>query len=414
MAIPELSGPYVPNDAITRGRLVATRWIERGNFERVRYQGVGPETVAVGPDGLLYTGLCDAGLGGTLTEPPACRVDGEAQGWIVRIERKAHQLVVPYVQTGGRPLGLAFDDAGKLYIADGRRGLLRVESNLSVSTHARPVDEVQAAMHTVVPVATCSRDDADPDPLPHYADSVAIGPDGSVWFTCPSQRWPLAEIRNEIMESRPTGRILRYEPCDDPDPLRCPKEVVADDLLFANGIAVIEDGRALLVNEWTGFKITRLELDDESRVRSRRIFFDNTPGYPDNLTVDRDGTVWVGLSLRRQEIVDRFRPYPFLMTALSRLPASLIKLERYAWVIGIDSTGDLAFNLQDSSGFFDQATGVYPVGDALYIGSYTERSLACIPRPGSKLDYDPCDPWIKSPKSVASVASDNSGERRSH
>jgi len=95
------------------------------------------------------------------------------------------------------------------------------------------------------------------------------------------------------------------------------------------------------------------------------------------------------------------------------LPASLIKLERYAWVIGIDSTGDLAFNLQDSSGFFDQATGVYPVGDALYIGSYTERSIACIRRPGSKLEVDPCDPWTAPQSSLAFVASTQSGERGS-
>jgi hypothetical protein len=253
----------------------------------------------------------------------------------------------------------------------------------------------------VVPVATCSRGDAELDRLPYYADSVAIGPDGSVWFTCPSQRWPLSEIRNEIFESRPTGRVLRYEPCDDADPLRCPKEIVADDLFFANGIAVIENGRALLVNEWTGFRITRLELDEKHHVRSRSVFFDNTPGYPDNLTVDEEGTVWVGLTLRREELVDRFRPYPFLVRALSRLPASLIKLERYAWVIGIDETGELAFNLQDSSGFFDQATGAYPVGDALYIGSYTETSLACIRRPGSKLEDDPCDPWTNPQFSMA-------------
>lgn len=393
-AIPALSGPYAPNDAITRARLVTTRWTEPGYLDQMGYLGVGPETVAVGPDGFLYTGLCDASPGGTLTDPARCRTGGEAQGWVVRIDPAHPKSASRYVPTGGRPLGMAFDGAGKLYIADARRGLLRVERDLTGTVRSSdPLAEVRAPLHTVVPVATCNRKDDHPDPLPHYADSVAIGPDGSVWFTCPSQRRPLAAIRDEIFESRPTGRVFRYVPCDAADPLRCPKELVVDDLSFANGIAVIDGGRALLVNEWTAFRVTRLTLDADNRVTGRTVFFDNTPGYPDNLTVDRDGTVWVGLSLRRQPLVDRFRDFPRLVTALARLPESLTVPVRYAWVLGILPDGTLAHSLHDPSGMFDQSTGAYPVGEALYLGSYTGSELACIPRPGADIGYDPCDPW---------------------
>ncbi len=403
---PDLSGPYAPNDAITRGHLLTTRWIEPGNFEQSGYQGVGPETVAFGPDGLLYTGLCDAELGGHLGDPPACRFDEVSQGWVVRIDPKEPTQSQPYVKTGGRPLGLVFDDTGRLWIADGRRGLLRVESQLSGRDPNDPVAEVDAPLHTVIEVATCSRDDDDPDRLPLYTDSVTIGPDGAVWFTCPSQRWALEDIRNEIFENQPTGRIVRYEPCDDVDPKTCPKQIVADDLFFANGIAVVDDGRALLVNEWTGYRVTRIELDEAGREIGRSTFFDNTPGYPDNLTVAEDGTVWIGLSLRRQAVVDRLRPYPLLVNLLAQLPPSFVKIKRYAWVIGIDPEGRLAHNLQDPSGFFDQATGAYPMGDVLYLGSYTDTGVACIANPSVEhdLDADPCNPWGKpAPASVARV-----------
>ena len=70
-------------------------------------------------------------------------------------------------------------------------------------------------------------------------------------------------------------------------------------------------------------------------------------------------------------------------------------------MIGIDPEGKLAHNLHDPTGFFDQATGAYPVGDALYLGSYTDRSIACITRPGAAPEADPCDPWVESPEEVA-------------
>jgi sugar lactone lactonase YvrE len=408
----DLSGAYVPNDALTRGRLVATRWVEAGNFERSGYQGVGPETVAVGPDGRLYAGLCDAAPGGSLSHPPACRTEGESQGWIVRINPKDPHDVQPYVQTGGRPLGLAFDARGRLYVADAMKGLLRVESALSGDGMRNdPIAEVSAPFHTVVPVATCNRDDAHPDPQPDYTDSVAVAKDGSVWFTCPSQRWSIADIRNDIMESAATGRVLHYTPCADRQPLLCAKRVLVDDLRYANGIAVLEDDRSLLVNEWTGFRITRLFLTLDNRLSKRDVFFDNTPGYPDNITVADDGTIWVGMVIRRQKLIDRFRPYPLLMRALAALPADAVKLQRYAWLVGLDRNGHLKWNLQDATGFYNQATGGYPMGDALYVASYTESSILCVTRPGRTPAQDPCDPWAQPAPTAMVEARAKDGEQ---
>ena len=398
----DVSGPYVPNDALTRGRLVSPRWVEPGNRERIRYQGAGPETIAVGPGGHLYTGLCDAAPGGKLSDPPPCLEHEETQGWIMRVNPKDPHDVERYVRTGGRPLGLAFDDKGQLYIADGEKGLLRVQSNLEPGVAAATeAAEVEAEFHAVVPVATCNLDDDEPDDHPGYADSVDVGPDGTVWFTSPSQRWPLAEISNDLLENQPTGRVFRYRPCTADDPLDCDKQLMLDGLMYANGIAVRPGGRSVLVNEWAGFRIKELHLNATNEVMEVTDFMDNTPGYPDNLTIAEDGTVWVGLVIRRNAIVDRLRPYPFLVSALARLPG--IELERYAWVIGLDPEGKLRWSLQDETGFFDQATGAYPLGDALYIGSYTETDMLCVKHPGRELDHDPCDPWAKPPELAAAL-----------
>jgi sugar lactone lactonase YvrE len=396
-ANPDLTGPYVPNDELTRARLISMRLREAGARDLVRYQGIAPESLARGPDGWLYTGLCDAVLGGRPGEPAHCRFEGETMGWVVRFDPRVPDRIERYVPTGGRPLGLAFDDWGRLYIADAMRGLLRVESNRAGAKAGTPAGE---AAHVAVQVATCNRDEERPDPFPDYADSVTIGPDGTVWFTCPSQRYGLSDVRKEGLESRPTGRVVRYEPCDAPDPRRCPKQIAADGLMFANGIAHLRTENALLVAEWGRYRITRLALDANSQVTGRSVFFDNTPGYPDNISVGDDGTIWVGLVIRRNPVVDRLRPHPFLENALARLPDSLIHFTRHAFVIGLDgSSGKLKHNLQDTSGLFNQATGAYPFGNALYVTTNTEPALACIDRPAN-LDvtaatntdpgFDPC------------------------
>ena len=67
--------------------------------------GSGPESVAIGPDGRLYTGLQD--------------------GRVVRMLADGSG-VETFVQTGGRPLGMKFDVGGNLIVADAFRGLLSV------------------------------------------------------------------------------------------------------------------------------------------------------------------------------------------------------------------------------------------------------------------------------------------------
>lgn len=403
---PDLTGRYVSNDALTRGRLIPMRWIEKGKLEIARYRGVGPEHIAAGHDGYLYTGLCDADLD-KWDEPSACRLTGETQGQIVRFRPEQPQLVEPYAKTGGRPLGMSFDAEGRLYVADARRGLLRV-TEISNLNHA------DTPYRIVEQVATCR---TEPRTTAHHlhfkhetppeqvelkhdesrgdfdlADSLVITRNGAVLFTCPTQRFPLSQVRQEGLEGDATGRILRYEPCDNEDPMTCPNRLVVDGLMFPNGLALSRDENALYVNEWSRFQITKFDLDDSGQIiaGSRAPFFKNAPGYPDNITLADDGTLWIGLVIRRTPLLDRLRPLPFFVNVLARLPASLIHFTRHAWVLGLNEQGQVIHNWQDTTGLFSQATGAYPVGDAIYVASNTEPALLCLPRPGA--NTNPCRP----------------------
>jgi DNA-binding beta-propeller fold protein YncE len=77
--------------------------------------GPGPESVAIGPDGRLYTGLQD--------------------GRVVRMLADGSG-VETFVQTGGRPLGMKLDAGGNLVVADAFRGLLSISPDRKVTVLA--------------------------------------------------------------------------------------------------------------------------------------------------------------------------------------------------------------------------------------------------------------------------------------
>jgi sugar lactone lactonase YvrE len=411
---PDLTGPYVSNDEISRAILLPVQWVEPVRRESQRYVGLGPETIAFRPgEDWLYTSLCDAereehGVG------HACSAGDDEQGWVVRVDPRTHR-VERYVQTGGRPLGLAFDAAGRLYIADGRRGLLRVEEAGKVR-YAQLVATCELASDAAAMARWPAPPEREPErlrephepgyqpgPQPYFTDSVAVAVhDGAeeVWFTCPSQRWSLADIQIDALESRPTGRVLRYLPCDDADPTKCKKTLAADGLRFANGIAVDAGAGKVFVSEWGGYRVVALAPTASGRdgVWEVGSFAANLPGFPDNLTLESDGTLWVGLVIRRFAVVDRLHPYPLFEEALARIPGGLAA-PPHAFAVAFDAKGKLVQNLQDTSGTFDQVTGAYPRGGALYLASNNARAIACVPKPQHPFgrgdvrpapDRDPC------------------------
>jgi sugar lactone lactonase YvrE len=364
---------------------------------------------------------------------------------VVRIDPSTRE-VERYVQTGGRPLGMAFDRKGRLYIADGTRGLLRVEewtppdptaaapavyegnpsgvgSEPPPPRYARLVATCELPGDRRPPSRELERPEREPerarDPRkpgfvpglqPYYTDSVAITtheeqtPTGKqeieeVWFTCPSQRWSLAAITLDALEGVPTGRVLRYVPCEQKDPTTCEKTLVADGLMFANGIAVETAAQKMWVSEWYGYRITTLTPAAGGRreaLWTASHFVENLPGFPDNLSLGPDGTLWVGLVIRRIPIVDRLHPYPLFEKVLARLPDVAVP-SSHAFAVGFDGTGKLVHNLQDTTGVFDQVTGVYPSGDALYLTSNNADAIACLGKPGVGSDVHPCG-WRRPPR----------------
>lgn len=327
------TGAHAPNT-----RLSGLRMINLGNE-------VGPEHIAVAPDGKLYAAM--------------------TSGNLLRMDPDGKNLEI-FANAGGRVLGFAFDGDGRLIAADAMRGLLAIGTDRQVrvlTDHVSPSDPIR------------------------YADAVVVAPDGTIYFTDASTRFSPAQWGGtygasllDIMEQSATGRILAH------DPRSGQTRIVAHGLSFANGLALSGDGQALFVAETGRYRIWKIDaradgVDVQSGSAQARVLLSNLPGYPDNLMRGLDGRIWVGLFKPRNAAADSLAERPFLRTVLLRLPRFMLPLgESYGHVFAIDEEGRVMADLQDPSGAYPEATGVTETADRLYIHSLHAHGIGWLPR----------------------------------
>ncbi len=293
----------------------------------------GPEAIAVDRDGRLYLATED--------------------GVIVRLAADGSSPDA-WTDTDGRPLGMAFDSAGTLWVADGLRGLLAIS----------PAGEIRVA-------AT----EADGTPI-RFADDLDVAADGRVYFSDASTKFSAAEYGGlgasllELLEHAGTGRLLEH------DPATGRTTTLLDRLVFANGVAMSHDQRSVLVNELGSYRVLRVERDGAERGRSSPLI-EALPGFPDNITRGRDGRYWIAMPSPRNPTVDALSRRPFLRKVLQRLPAALRPAPvHYGHVIAVDDSGRVVANLQDPAGGFQMLTSALEVPGWLYLGSLSEPRAA--------------------------------------
>ena len=323
---PGLTGPYTENNLLSEAQLYPLAG------------GHGPEDTAFGPDGLVYTGLDD--------------------GSIIRFSPANGSTIETVVNTGGRPLGLEFDN-NRLYIADAFKGLLYIEDATAKTGHQIKVavDEFEGKKMI-------------------FVDDLAIASDGTVWFTDASTRFDLHSIITDYFESLPTGRLFAWDPDSGETSLH------VDELGFANGVTLGPDEAYLLVNETMRYRITRYWLTGENAGKTD-IFIDNLPGFPDNLSYNGEGLFWVAMIYPRDQMVDSILPRPFLRKVILRLPEALRVSEPdpMGLVIALDYDAKVIHNLQDHTGHCHTITSVKEVSGYLWLGSLTEPHVARLPVP---------------------------------
>jgi len=314
-ANPGLTGQYQQNS-----RLAPVERLKLG-------QGHAPEDVAVDRDGKIYAGFDD--------------------GRIVQLQADGTQPRV-FANTYGRPLGLIFDRDGNLIVADAIKGLLSVDKTGEVKLVADEVDGEKF---------NCLND-------------LDVGADGTIYFTEASHKFPMSRHVNDLLEHQPNGRLLAW------DPKTRKTRTLLPGIYFANGVAVSPDQSFVLVAETGTYSVRRVWLTGPKQGQSD-VFIENLPGFPDGISSNGKDKFWLALVTPRQSIFDKLLPHPFLRKIIYRLPKSLQPApQRYSFVVGLDSGGRVAENLQNgASDCYAQISNVIERDGALYFGSIGEDTV---------------------------------------
>ncbi|MEJ3750795.1 SMP-30/gluconolactonase/LRE family protein [Actinomycetes bacterium KLBMP 9797] len=313
---PALAGPWAPHDT---------------GLDSVDVLDVpgshGPEDVGVDPQGRILTGTEDG------------------QIWRYPPDARPGAVPEPLAHTGGRPLGIEVDPRdGSLIVCDAYRGLLRLTEDGTITDLTRSAGGS--------PILLCN--------------NAAVARDGVVYFTDSSNRFPVSHWRRDLLEHRPNGRVLAYDPASGRT------DVVATGFHFPNGIALTPSESALLLCETVAHRLIRLSLPDATITD-----LGDLPAYPDNMAPVGDGTYWIALASPRVAIAERLLPHPAIRRLAAILPTRLQPQPLpYSIAALVDGDGRVLRTIHGPAGNYVMVTGVRQHGSSLWLGSLTEGAIA--------------------------------------
>ena len=301
-------------------------------INRIELEGdIGPEDLALSNDGNVYFALLSGDI-------KFLDNQGQIQSW---------------VNTGGRPLGIEFDQQGNLLVADAFKGLLSISPKGEITTLVKSVDGIDI----------------------NYADDVDVASNGNIYFSDASSKFHAKEFGTygasllDINEHGGHGRIIEYNPETKTS------TVLVQGVNFANGVTLSHDEQFVLFNETGTYRVMRLALNGDQRGQLA-VVIDNLPSFPDNIARGGNGVYWLGLVSPRSKPLDMLSNSPSLRKVIQRLPEFLRpKAQHYGHIIAINDAGEVVFNLQDPKGIYGHTTGALEVNDKLYVSSLHDTAL---------------------------------------
>ncbi|XP_057742764.1 protein STRICTOSIDINE SYNTHASE-LIKE 7-like isoform X1 [Arachis stenosperma] len=320
----------LPAHEISRPNLVAGTLARNDNMRRGS-EVVGNGRVA-GPEDLVYDVATNVVYTG-------CR-----DGWIKRVKLSddsvsGSEVVEDWVNTGGRPLGVALDHGGALIVGDANKGLLRITKDKKVEVLTDEVDGLKFKL----------------------TDGVDVAKDGTIYFTDASYKYSLKDHFLDLLEGKPHGRFMSY------DPTTKKTKVLLHNLYFPNGVAVSPDQQFVIFCESVLMKCKKYYIEGPKKGSVEK-FCDNLPGYPDNIHYDEQGQYWIGLGSGSTSELDIIFKYPLIRKALGMFAKYVVNpnIAKNGGVISVDLDGKPIGHYSDPK--LALASGI-KIGDHIYCGS---------------------------------------------
>ncbi|PIA56804.1 hypothetical protein AQUCO_00700867v1 [Aquilegia coerulea] len=270
---------------------------------------------------------------------------GCEDGWIKRVtvtESVSEASVENWVHVGGRPLGLAFGPDKELIIAESYKGLLKVTKDGEVELLC---DEAEGLKFKLT-------------------DGVDVAQNGMIYFTDASYKYNLKEHMYDILEGRPYGRLLSF------DPSTKQTQVLVKDLYFANGVALSPKQDFVIFCETVMRRCRKYYIEGEKK-GSIDNFVDRLPGYPDNIRYDGEGKFWIALATAKTRSWDLLMRYPAMRktTAILAKYVEIPHMQRDGGAIAVNLDGEVIALYTDPG--LAMVTGGIKIEDHLYYGSLT-------------------------------------------
>jgi ribose transport system permease protein len=275
---------------------------------------------------------------GTIEGAEDCALDdegrlycGDRRGWIWRFSGENFEHSEVFARTGGLPLGHAWDRDGTLVVAVGGMGLCRIYPDGSSKVFGNQTRRTRTRVFD--------------DSAIRFADDLDIAPDGSIYFSDFSTRINAADYHIELIEYRPNGRLMRWDP--DTDTV----DTVIENYVFPNGVCTSHDGQSVLVASTGLFRVDRLWISGPKQGQLEPVL-ENLPGYPDNVNRASDGNYWMTFVAMRTPMSDLMLKFPALRRRMSKeLPADewLIPQLNVSCVFKFSESGEIVDVLWDSS-----------------------------------------------------------------
>lgn len=290
---------------------------------------------------------------------------GNRDGRILRFAGPDFAQASVLAKIGGRPLGLALDRDGAIVACVAGMGLVRVTMDGATELLT---DQTERSLLSIQDDTTI-----------RMADDLDIAPDGTVYFTDATKRYDIENWGLDLLEGRPNGRLLSF------DPKTRRTRTVCDNLVFPNGVCVTHDGRHLLVaSSWA---CSVLVFDLARLADGPRVFLRGLPGYPDNINRASDGGYWIALAGMRNPIFDQAMRHPDLRRRMTkRVPPTnwLFGNLNIGGVLKIDGGGRIVDALwDDPDGPLYMITSMREHAGALYLGGVTNDKIGRLALDGS-------------------------------